>query len=909
MAILGKDVFPIHELSQHEKELQSILSSLDSIGRKMSDNRADDMEILLYQTYLIYQATLGGSIRLNPNDDPRQSAFDAVDALWRYLPHMDYDVEPESQEALFLYPQYENDVYLQAFHQLLHEHYYQIVERKTRVNFFGCDLGDYTENYERYSLAIKSFLSPYLTHKNTRILDCDASYLPPDYTFDGIGKYVIYEQDKTFFAFLVLRKALEGDSWNNVEIIHELNPFANQFDFILLGSGFFGIGDSLEGICDYCKCLSDNGHIVLHCQPLSSSECRGLIELGMPKVIVSIERPGGAAIDDSNAGLYILQKPNKKQSSVIFAEFGIGGKTLELLENYTIETLQDIDPERFISVPYKDILPWNLIPGFYLLLQEVSTEGTEPLKSYVLSNVSRKNQLQPENVNLDNVVVNVSTDSRLLETRPEHVSDSLRDFYHYYDLSQTAVLINNRRWEVGYITLEGGEHVAINSNYYAFPVDTKKIDIRFLVLYLRETPAFQVAIGYAKSENDILEFPIPQKTLQEQSQYVEEYLRKVKNEFNSKLDIKDSLLQIIVFNPDRIGFETANKERLDKLGFRVLKYVEDKSSLKEALSEHYGEKVLSSELADAVLVCADMPANDVEKAIYFIEKTGIRVFYYSDSPSYDFDKIDEDYLDDFKKGFISDKDYLERIREKMDADSNNVRDQYSKFFKAADRLDEDYGWGLAEYATSLLQGKPFKMDINKLRSKIDETIITFFKSHHIAPAEMDNTAVASLVADKKYYEGRKKVNINLTEELSKTALDSEAWYKYALVAIRKLGNKDSHSSSDSDSSLELAAFTLFTEIIVWLDSVRERYKEKKCLFVIKKGNVELPFYTVEEYQVDGKDYLVANGVHLIDTKRELKAGDQVVILDTEAEKYPRTINGSRVEEVAGPTNYIVAIKA
>ncbi len=107
---------------------------------------------------------------------------------------------------------------------------------------------------------------------------------------------------------------------------------------------------------------------------------------------------------------------------------------------------------------------------------------------------------------------------------------------------------------------------------------------------------------------------------------------------------------------------------------------------------------------------------------------------------------------------------------------------------------------------------------------------------------------------------------------------------------------------------ELLHPALFTEIIVWLDSVRERYEEKKCMFVIKKGNVELPFYAVEEYQVDGKDYLVANGAHLIDTKRELKAGDHVVILDTEAEKYPRTINGSRVEEVASPGNYIVAIK-
>ena len=71
----------------------------------------------------------------------------------------------------------------------------------------------------------------------------------------------------------------------------------------------------------------------------------------------------------------------------------------------------------------------------------------------------------------------------------------------------------------------------------------------------------------------------------------------------------------------------------------------------------------------------------------------------------------------------------------------------------------------------------------------------------------------------------------------------------------------------------------------------------------------MPFYTVESYDIDGREYLVANGIHLIDSKHELRAGDQVVVLDTEEEKYPKTINGFRVEKVANPSNYIVAIKA
>ena len=73
--------------------------------------------------------------------------------------------------------------------------------------------------------------------------------------------------------------------------------------------------------------------------------------------------------------------------------------------------------------------------------------------------------------------------------------------------------------------------------------------------------------------------------------------------------------------------------------------------------------------------------------------------------------------------------------------------------------------------------------------------------------------------------------------------------------------------------------------------------------------LELPFYTVESYNIDGREYLIANGIHLIDSKHELRADDQVVVLDTEDEKYPKTINGFRVNRVANPSNFIVAIKA
>jgi len=895
MAILGKDVFPIHEPSQHEKALQSIFSSLDTIGQRMSDNRAEPMEVLLYQTSLLYHAIQGGQIGLEKND-PRIPAFDMADSLAKYA-RDDDDPEdfPYFEELPFLSPQYSAEVYSEAFHLLFEEKYHICIPISGDDVFLVPETEELVKQSRNYVSFLSSLYSP-----GIRVLDFDARYLPPGFRPDIFERYVILEQDALLRAFLILRKEIEGDSWRNVTIIDDLPTVDEKFASIIMNVNGFRWDLTLEGLSGL---LAENGHLLLRGQPLSQGnrslapiQYNDLYNSGMLEAVIAL-----VEIGEERKELFILKKGRIQENPVTFVDLGNESQTKELLGQFNMETLSNLSPEHIVSLSMDEILPSNLHPGYYLTLRDTQKAGTAPLSKFIGS------VLPKELVDLDNndeVVMKVTTDSRILEST---VDKTRHPKLGFYSVSIPCILIQKYEGAVGYVSPENGQALMLNRHIAAYPINPQTADIRYLVLQLRRTIKSYWKLYWR--DDDLLRYHIPDLSLTEQQEYVKNYLRDLRNDFNSQIDIKDSTLQILVYTSNKADFEATNKEKMDKLGFKVLKYVEDKNSLKGALSEHYGEKVLSSELADAVLVCADMPANDVEKAIYFIEKTGIRVFYYSDSPSYDFDKIDEDYLDDFKKGFISDKDYLEIIREKMDADSNKVRDQYSKFFKAADRLDEDYGWGLAEYATSLLQGKPFKMDINKLRSKIDETIITFFKSHHIAPAEMDNTAVASLVADKKYYEGRKKVNINLTEELSKTALDAEAWYKYALVAIRKLGNKDSHSSSDSDSSLELAAFTLFTEIIVWLDSVRERYKEKKCLFVIKKGNVELPFYTVEEYQVDGKDYLVANGVHLIDTKRELKAGDQVVILDTEAEKYPRTINGSRVEEVASPTNYIVAIKA
>jgi len=891
MAIEGIDVFPIREHSQHEKELQSVFSCLKTLESRMIANRAEPLEVLLYQTSLLYQAMLGGQIGLE-KDDPRIPALDRADSLSKYTRN---DDDPFGLEHPFLAPEYSAEVYKEVF-QLLIEEKYDLFFSHVECEGIYPETEEWIEQSRKYVSFLTSFY-----HPGIRVLDLDATYLPPDFNFDGFEHYVILEQEPVLHAFFILRKEIEGDTWHNVSVLDTLPAGDEKFDSILTEFRCFTASLTLELLYGL---LTDNGHLLLRGFSLRVGN-RNLLPIQYNDIYNSGMLQSAISLDElglPHKELYILRKGQVHDAPVTFADLGNEYQTSELLGRFTMDTLSDLEPGHVVSVSPGDIIPGNLDPRYYLSLRATQKAGTVPLSSFIGNAIDGLVTLGKNT----EAIMEVTTDPRILESTAR-VSHLPR--FEYLSVSVPCILIRKFEGDVGYMSPKKGKTMAVCRHITAYPVNLQKADIRYLVLQIRRIMPY---LKWCLNNNDLLRYHIPALSLDGQREYVNDYLRNLRNDFVGKIDIKDSTVNIIVFSPDGKAFEATNRERMNKLGFRVLKYVEDKHSLKEALADHSGGKVLSSELADAVLVCADMPATDVEKAIYFIGKTGIRAFYYSSDPAFNPGGIDEDYMDDFKAGFLGGDDYLDRIRQKLDAESNKVRDRYPKFFKAADRLDEEYGWGLAEFATSTLQSNPFKLDINKLRSKIDETVIAFFKSRHVAPEEMDEGAVPSLIADRKYYDTVKKVNIILTEKFYDDTLVSEAWYKYALVAIRKLGNKGSHSSSVvSDSSLEQAAFTLFTEIIVWLDSVRGRYEDRRCLFSIKnrKGNMDLPFHTVESYDVDGEEYLVANGIHLMDKKHKLHAGDQVAVLYAEDEKCPKTINGFRVEKVANPDNYIWAIKA
>ena len=770
----------------------------------------------------------------------------------------------------------------------------------------------------RYSFTTTEenlFLNHLLNVEKISILQCCPGVLPsPRMEFQYFHKYGFVAVDSFSYTYLSLRKEFEGDNWSNVNIYRSIPLEGEQYDIIhldLYSSGKIIHSDiAIEDAANRLP-LCPSGALIAHIKTLDPESPQaatrvfntGLLEMSvrMPDgkdELYAVIRNSGLQkapirfIDGYYLRSYLLEEELYSRITNIYTEI--------------INAIRQNNSRFFTEVSRNSFVSGNLNPSFYLLRNALYKDGQVPLRTYTTLLYCKDAMVLGHRMSVDVI----TEDPRLLPLSP---TEKFKKIGKERVLTQTAILLKKApsgSFICSYIHVDKNLFVQIPEDCIVISVDPKKADIRYIVNYLR-TISVPKGIGHDvfTSDEDILELPIPYLTLEEQQKFINDYLKSLKNEFNSKINVKDNTLQILVYTPNKDRFEAINKEKLDKYGFRVLKYVEDKSSLKEALSEHYGEKVLSSELADAVLVCADMPATEIQKAIFFVGKVGIRTFYYSYNPSFDSKEIDEDYLEDFNEGYVSGEDWLETIRKRLDAESYKVVDKYPRFFDAAQHLDEEYGWNLVEYATPILSSEPFDMNITKFRETLNNTILAFFQDHHIAPAELEGTAIAAFISDRRFTVSKKGITINLLEEdPGDNTFQKEAWYKHMLVAIRDFGNNDSHTEKEFDSSVKQAAFTIFMEIVIWLNSIRGRYRDRKCLFSIKKDGALLPIHPVESFEIDGRTYLVAGGVHLLDSKRELRNGSQVVILETEDDRFPKNINGQLVSKLAKRSGYFIAIK-
>lgn len=898
-----------------------ILTKLEKIGDKMRFNRAEPMEVLLYQTYLTYVAffyidEVGETI--SPNEDSEQflfarAAVESIEKKYACDDEREKDVLGDDERSfssltsIFRHPKYQPNIYLDAFHKLLDDEYWILMGHHTDDNevFIERVPQDYLEQAHGYL----SFISPILSRIGKKVLDFNIVSLPPDFSFDGFEKYVFCPHNNAILmAFLIIRKELESESWHNVEIISELHDLSDpeeKFDYVISDGFLVERRGNTEAVISHLK---EDGIVLMRIfrprmNPWRSND---LIRTHMIDTVIALEEVDDQdSISDTertfSVSIFILKSNRPVDAPVTFINLG---KANDFLGKYTLYTVAKLCPERVVTVSQDVIIPTILTPGFYINLRDTRKDGCIPLKSFLASS----NTVERVKNSGKNLIKHINTDTRLLETQ---ASTFYQAEFQAYCTSNSAILIKknaHHKWDVGFIYQHSDEQFFIDSRISVLPVDNQKVNIRYLTLRIRELTQSFVPDKYMVS-NQLLELYIQDLSLADQEIYVNRYLNELKNEFNSKIDIKGSTLQLIVYSTDSQRFSAECKEIMDKHGFKVLEYVNDKISLKRALLEHYGEKVLSSNLADAVLVCADMPATEVQKAIFFVGKVGIRTFYYSNNPAFDSKEIDEDYLEDFNEGYVSGEDWLEAIRRKLDAESYKVVDKYPRFFDAAQHLDEEYGWNLVEYATPILSSEPFDMNITKFRETLNNTILAFFQDHHIAPAELEGTAIAAFISDRRFTVSKKGITINLLEEdPGDNTFQKEAWYKHMLVAIRDFGNNDSHTEKEFDSSVKQAAFTIFMEIVIWLNSIRGRYRDRKCLFSIKKDGALLPIHPVESFEIDGRTYLVAGGVHLLDSKRELRNGSQVVILETEDDRFPKNINGQLISKLAKRSGYFIAIK-
>ena len=323
-------------------------------------------------------------------------------------------------------------------------------------------------------------------------------------------------------------------------------------------------------------------------------------------------------------------------------------------------------------------------------------------------------------------------------------------------------------------------------------------------------------------------------SLEEQQRQVANHLRRIKNEFLRGLNLRDNTHQVLIVTPSWHEFENRYNSKLSELDIRVLDYVSGVGNLDFFLKEHCGN-VPASKKADAIIADADVTTSDIVTLLVKTSSTGTNLLLYTKdkrTQSENFSLRFPDLADYFNNRIVDGEDFLEKIKTRLNTLSNNYYDQYPEFFAAADRFDKEYpDWHLGEYAMTALSKKPFELDLNKFRTKIDDTVGQYLKDHKVVPPDMDGGAIPDMMIRAEYKPKGKDYKIK-QKRIPEKEWNNEIWIRSAYATIRKLGNNGSHKDFKLSETASKAAFTLFTELFVWLDQphVRERYQTGEKLF-------------------------------------------------------------------------------
>lgn len=808
------------------------------------------MEALVYQAYITYLALNGGKIDEGDNGDLK-AALETVERLKN-----DYT---RRREKPFLNPSHTREAYIEAFHRKVYER--DPFKRKWVSSHKHSEGSDF---WDMPDLTEFQFFLQSIFKKGGRILDYCAEYLLKDYSFDGYEEYCICERDDLLYAYFVLRKAIEGPAWENVIVTKTLPPDKSGYDVILASTIDLDINHQKDDLkYSFRSILSDRGILIVE----SHGDDSDAWFFEPQELEMSISVPD---LPKQFKYLYVIRNGKGPDSPAVFVDgqsFFRDHRVSDYRSFFSRELaamIESRDSNYVIEVLPKDIVEQNYLPGFYLLRQRLHVPGSVFL-SDILCHYGEDEMLSVDETNSffwdgDYLEISdINTDPRLLETR--ELQRSL-DYVNgkWVQVKEKAVLLvrsHRRTIDVGFladsphhmladllVTIPNSEYDSWFSGFAGFfGVDVTNYDIKYLTYYLRTLP-LKPGVDYFSAPWAILGLPIPPLSPEQQRLEVRSYLTQLSNAYLKQVPDVRSQLNAIVLDGAPDSFKTRNKLSLDKLNIKVLEYMKSAEELEGVIKKYANQDIPDSKKPEMILISVDIPKDDLIHAVFSLSNTGLRCYYYSDKGSFNEDTLSFSAFiqKTVMENYFSGKDFLEAIRSRFDEDSYDILDEYPEymeFFKAAIRFDKEYpDWKLWDYAKRILSKKPLELDISDFRSKIDETIGAFFRVNNVVPKDksiLPDGAIPDLLFRPPYKNRDKNVVISLYE--GKYDRKGEEWIRAAYVTIRKLGNIVAHNSQEQSKektkqSLGIAAFTLFTEVICWLnrDDVRERYTSGRQLY-------------------------------------------------------------------------------
>ena len=883
---------------------KQVLSALEAIAEEMLTSRATRLEVLAYLAFLCYAGMRGGVVTTEEGT-PLDDAMETICSLRRFTSEGG-KVIPDLEDKVFLHASYGEDAYIKAFHQHLQDISQDFLNQDDWIN---C-------NPHLYKWALSNAL---LGDNTGAILDLAPSFLETGYVFSDFGRYVMLAEDKYLRAFLVFRKELEGESWKNVDIV-PVKPKDITFDGILYRCmdekdipTSLSLNSSLEDIS-----VNAGATFVIS------------FDFHIDEFLFSdkwLDLPCGFHLESAFQVNYIPHLVYKsgllQKDSICFAAPDVNSNLLingSIKRDQIVDELNDIlqyyrdKDDYFVIVQKEDLRDGILSPSFYIKRKEIIEPGTISL--YDICNFDAITTKQ--DLRLDNVLLAPRFDYNpsLSEITPERVSWFYFDYGYVLTQNAILILLNTdsaipRNCIVSRIKVEPGSEVfVLRDRIIPLVVDPNRYDPRFVMISIQKanTAGYESLIGFP-AVLDLIR--IPDIPLEEQRKAVEAYLEGVKETLPGYVrdpGSKPVTYNILVITPDRETFEGRFGGKMVEEHLNVVGYASDSKSLSEVLPKHFGKDVPASQRVDAVLADVSAPVGDTNFVLMKIHDLDVRKFYYS-TCGYSRGCIYDIFWDAVESGLVEGDEPASGMRRALDTQMSpeaRLREEYREFFRSADRLDSLHpGWDLSGAVMKFLLDGRTKTPVNTVRSLLSETLCRFFRDCRAVPFCMEDGAIPSFLADGSYYDGKRRLEFKAAGKVDDKRQKSEAWVRYAFVALFKLGNKESHDSKETEEMVSEAALIILMQVIRWFEGVHDRYAEGGVGFKCFRGSKECRLQTVREV---APGYFAVGDVH-VGNQEGLCDGSVGVLNDLlPPEKDPRTIDGTTFTRYAGKDSFHILLQ-